>query len=75
MLMGLHRPAAAGAAVADGVEPPEHSILEECVVDVAALILGAQDFHGFLLRNPPRPPRMVFLNNAGKWVANDQAHV
>ena len=39
--LGLHRAAAARAAVADGVEAAEHRVLEERVVDVAALVLGA----------------------------------
>ena len=41
--LGFHCPAAAGATVADGVEPPEHGILKECMVDVPALLFLFQD--------------------------------
>jgi hypothetical protein len=41
--VGIHGPAAAGTAVADGVEAPQHGILEEGVVDVAAAVFLFQD--------------------------------
>jgi hypothetical protein len=48
--MGLDSAAAARAAVADGIEAPQHGILEECMVSVPALILLPQDFDSLLLR-------------------------
>ena len=45
MLVGLQRPAAALAAVADGVKAPEHGVLEEGVMNMTALVLGPENFY------------------------------
>lgn len=73
--MGLHRAAAAGAAIADGVEAVEHRVLEEGVVYVTALILGAQDLYCLGRRDPAGAARMVFGDEAGEWLADDEADV
>jgi hypothetical protein len=46
--VGLHRATAARAAVADGVEAPEHGIFEKGVVHMSALVFGFQDFDGLV---------------------------
>src|SRR3990170_8121265 len=38
MLVSLHSSTAAGAAIADGIEAPQHGVLEEGVMHVAALV-------------------------------------
>ena len=47
--VGIHRPAAAGATIADGIESAQHGILEESVVDVASFLFSAQDLGSFRL--------------------------
>lgn len=75
VLVGMQRPAAAFAAVADGIEAVEHGIFEEGVVDVAAGIFGAQDVDRFLGSDPAGALGMVFFDEAGERVADDQADI
>jgi hypothetical protein len=71
----LHSSAAACTAVADGVEAAQHGILEKGVVDVAALVLSAQDVHSLAGRNPSGTTAVVLDNEAGKRLPNDQANI
>ena len=73
--VGLHRAAAARAAVADGVEPAEHRVLEEGVVHVAALVLGLRisTASSDVIRRDA--VGVVVADEAGKRFADDQADV
>src|SRR5512143_256649 len=73
--LGLHGAAAALAAVADSIETVEHCILEEGMMDVPALVLGAQDLDGFIARDPARPLRLMFVDETGKGIAHNKADV
>ena len=75
MSVRLNRPTAAGAAVADGVEPAEHRVLEKRVVDVAAVVLGCQDLNRLIRTDPARPVGLVLADKAGKRLADDEADV
>ncbi len=75
MKPGLHRPAAAGAAIADGVEAAQHRILEESVVHVAAFVLGAQDLHRLFRRDPAGTVRVVLGDETGERLADNEADV
>ena len=71
----LHRTAAAGAAVADGVEAVEHGVLEKGVVNVTACVLRLQDFRRLSLADPACRLRVVLADHAGKRLTHDQAYV
>ena len=71
----LHRRAAAGAAVADGVKAPQHGLLEEGVVHVAARVLGLEDGHRLRAGDGARALRVVLEDEAGEGLADDQADV
>ena len=58
--MGLHRAAAALAAVADRIEAAQHRVLEERVVNVAPLVLVRQDSLRLVAGDPARAIRLVF---------------
>jgi len=75
MPMRAQRGAAARTAVADGVEPAEHRVLEERVVDVAAIVLGGQDRDRLVRTDPARPVGLVLADEAGKRFTDDQADV
>ncbi len=63
------------AAVADGVETTQHGVFEEGVVDVVALVFPKQDILSFLRRDTARTAGVMLDDQAGKWLANDQAHI
>ncbi len=73
MALGLHGPAAAGAAVADGVEPAEHGLLEEGVVHVAPGVLLLEDAHGLFLGDGPGAAGIVLQDERGEGLAHDEA--
>jgi hypothetical protein len=73
--MGLHGSAAASAAVADGIEALQHSVLEEGMMDVTALVLGAENLHRLIRRNPARALGVMLGDEAGERFAYNKAHV
>jgi hypothetical protein len=75
VLVGMHRPTTARAAVADGVESTQHGIFEESMADMAPLLLGVQELHCLFLAEPARASRVMFGNKAGKRLADDKADV
>jgi hypothetical protein len=44
-------------------------------MDVASLVLGAQDLHSLILRDPPRATRVVLGHEACERLTHDQAHI
>ncbi len=73
--MGIDGSAAAGAAVADGIEAVQHGILEKSMMHVAALFFSLHDGYSLLLGDPPGFVWMMFDNEAGKRLADDQADI
>jgi len=73
--VGVHRPAAAGTAVADSIESPQHGVLEEGVMDMAALVFGVQNLRSLLLADPTGATWVILTDKAGKGLANHQADV
>ena len=73
--MGLHRPAAAGAAIADGVEAPQHGILEKSVMHVPPLMLRFEDCRRLFLGDAPGPFGMMLDHKSGKGFADNQTNV
>jgi hypothetical protein len=73
--LGLHGPAAAGAAIAYGVETAQHGLLEKGMVYVSAFVLGPEYIQGLLVSNPFGPAGMVLDNKIGKRLAYDQADI
>ncbi len=73
--LGLHGTAATLAAIADGIKAVEHGVLEEGMMDVAALVLRLQDGDRFIPGDPARALRLVLADEAGKRVADDQANI
>jgi hypothetical protein len=73
--VGIHGPAAAGAAVADGVEAPQHGVFEEGVVDMAPAMFLFQDRRRFFGGNPAAAARMVIRHEGGKGLSHDQADI
>ena len=73
--IGIHRPAATLAAVADGIEAIQHGVFEKSVMHMTALMLFVQDFHSFFLSDPAGAVRVVLDDKTGKRLANDEAYV
>lgn len=73
--MGIDGTAAAGAAVADGVEAVQHGIFEKGVMHVAAFFFSLHDGDCLLLADPPGLVRMMLHNKTGKGFAYDQADI
>jgi len=73
--VGVDGAAAAGAAVADGIETVKHRIFEECVVYVAPFFLGLHDGDGFRLTDSSCFIRVVFNNKSGKWFPDNQTDI
>ncbi len=71
----MDRAAAAGAAVTDSVETPEHRILEKGVVDVSAVVFGLENRHRFLGRDPARLAGMMFNDKTGKGLPHHQTDI
>ncbi len=72
---GLHGPAAARAAVADRVKPPQHGFLEESVVNIAALARGLQHVERLVPGDPAAFRGVVFGDKPRERLADDQADV
>jgi hypothetical protein len=73
--VGLHRAAAAGTAVADGIEATQHGVFEEGVMDVPTLVFGFQDLNRLIRIDPARALRVVFDYESCKRFADDQAYI
>ena len=73
--MGLHGPAAAGTAVADGVVAAQHGLLEKGVGHVPASVRGFHHGHGFIGRDAPAFGRVVLKHEVHDVAAHDDAHV
>jgi len=73
--LSLHGPAAAGTAVADGVEATQHGVFEKGMVHVAALLLGLEDVHGLLLGDAPGPCGMVLGDKPRKRFSHDETDI
>jgi hypothetical protein len=71
----MKRGTAACAAVANGVEAPQHGILKKGMVDVPALIFLFEDLLGLPGRNPARAFGLVFNDKTGEGLPYNQAHV
>ena len=73
--MCAHCTAAAGTAIADGIETPQHGIFEEGVVNMPTHLFSAQDFYCLVRIYPPRAVWVVVTNETGKGFSDDQAHI
>jgi hypothetical protein len=73
--MCLHCAAATFAAIADGIEPIEHRIFEEGVVNVAAPVFGIHDLNGLGWCYPATAAWIMFGGKACERLSDDQANV
>ena len=73
--IGIHRPTATLAAIADGIEAIQHGVLKKSVMNMAALMLFLQNFHSFFRRDPAGTARVVLDDKTGKGLANDEAYI
>jgi len=71
--VGPQGPATTGAAVADGVKPAEHHVLEKGMVDVAPVMFRLENLLGFILGDPTAFIRMVRGDEPGKGLSHYQA--
>ncbi len=75
MAMGLHRPAAAIAAIADGIKSSEHRVFEKRVMHMASGVLLLKDFNGLCCGDTPGPRTMMLENKSCKGFTDDQADI
>ena len=73
--MGIHGPAAAGAAVADGVEAPQHGVFEEGMVDMAPAMFRLEDRRRLFGGNPAAAAGMMIRYEGGEGLSHDQADI
>ena len=75
MGLGIHRSAAAGAAVADGVEPAKHDVLEKSVGDMTASLFRLDYPDGLVSRDLTGLVRVVFKHEGGERITDKDTHV
>jgi hypothetical protein len=73
--VGIHGPAAAGAAVADGEKAPQHGVFEEGMVNMAPAVLLLEDRRRLFGGNPPASAGVMIRHEGGKGLSHDQADI
>jgi hypothetical protein len=77
--MGVHYMSlvstAAGTAVADSIKASQHSILEESMVHMTALIFRLENFNCLSLCDPTRTLGMMLDDQASEGLTDDQAYI
>ena len=71
----LHRAATACTAVADGIEPSEHGVFEERVMNMPSGVLGSQNVDRLSGSNVTRSFRMMFQNETRERFSHDEADI
>jgi hypothetical protein len=71
----LHGSATARTAIADCIEPPEHRLLEEGMMNVPPLMLSFENVYRLCLCDSARATGVMLGNKTGKRLADDEADI
>jgi hypothetical protein len=71
----LHRAAAAGATIADRIEPVQHRIFKKRMMDVPTFVFCRENINCLLLTDPPGALGMMFRYETGKRFADNETHI
>lgn len=71
---GFNPCTAAFAAIADGIEPIKHGILEPGGMHMTTVVLGLQEFQRLWLREALAPVRVMFQHKISERLADDHTY-
>ena len=73
--MRLHSPTTTAATVTERVISTQHGILEKGMIHMTSGIFLLQYLVGFVSGNPARFIGVMLVDEAGKWLTNDQTYI